>query len=77
MEQTLELRIRQRAYEIWHANGCAEGKSDEHWLAAERELLASACDLFAAPAAAVTPKAKKANRAARRAAQPANSSAAA
>ncbi|HLH91434.1 MAG TPA: DUF2934 domain-containing protein [Xanthobacteraceae bacterium] len=77
MEQTLELRIRQRAYEIWHANGCAEGKSDEHWLAAEREVLASSCDLFAAPAAAVTPTAKKTNRATRRAAKAAKSPAAA
>jgi len=41
MEQTLEHRIRQRAYEIWHAHGKADGKADEHWLAAERELLSS------------------------------------
>jgi hypothetical protein len=42
MEQTLEQRIRQRAYEIWHAHGCTEGKADEHWLAAEHEVLSSA-----------------------------------
>ncbi len=42
MEHTsLEHRIRQRAYEIWHAHGCADGKADEHWLAAEREVLSS------------------------------------
>jgi hypothetical protein len=77
MEQTLELRIRQRAYEIWHANGCTEGKADEHWLAAEREVLASSCDLFSAPEAAVTRKGSKANRAARQAAKPAKTPAAA
>ena len=68
MEQSLEHRIRQRAYEIWHASGCSEGKADEHWLAAEREVLASSCDLFAAAEAIVTRKAKKTKRAARRAA---------
>ncbi len=41
MEQTLEHRIRQRAYEIWHAHGQADGKADEHWLAAEREVLST------------------------------------
>jgi len=41
MQQTLEHRIRQRAYEIWHAHGQADGKADEHWLAAEREVLSS------------------------------------
>jgi hypothetical protein len=77
MEHTLEHHIRQRAYEIWHAAGCAEGKADEHWLAAEREVLASSSDLFAPPAAAVTRKASKGPRAARRAAKPARSAAAA
>jgi len=41
MQQTLEHRIRERAYQIWHANGQADGQADEHWLAAEREILAS------------------------------------
>ena len=39
MEHTLEHRIRQRAYEIWNAEGRADGKADEHWIAAEREVL--------------------------------------
>jgi hypothetical protein len=70
MEQTLEHRIRERAYEIWHAEGCAEGKSHDHWLVAERELLsAAAADLFSAPEAAVKRKANKSSRAARRAAK--------
>jgi len=67
MEQTLEHRIRQRAYEIWHTNGCAEGSADEHWLAAEREVLSSSIALAAAPEAAPTRKGRKGNRAERRA----------
>jgi hypothetical protein len=39
MEQSLEVRIRERAYEIWNAEGCPEGRADEYWLAAEREIL--------------------------------------
>jgi hypothetical protein len=41
MEQALEQRIRQRAYEIWDAVGRPEGTSHLHWLAAEREVLAA------------------------------------
>ncbi len=60
MEQTLEHRIRQRAYEIWHALGQADGQADEHWLAAEREVLSS---LSAhAPALALSTPAKSAKR---------------
>jgi hypothetical protein len=77
MEQTLEHRIRQRAYEIWHAAGCAEGNADQHWLTAERELLASSSDLFAASTAPATRKAGKRDRATRRAAKSAKSPAAA
>jgi hypothetical protein len=40
MEQALEQRIRQRAYEIWDAVGRPQGASELHWLAAEREVLA-------------------------------------
>jgi hypothetical protein len=41
MDQTLESRIRERAYEIWAAHGCVDGQADQHWLAAEREILAA------------------------------------
>jgi DUF2934 family protein len=37
--ENLENRIRQRAYEIWTAHGCINGQADQHWLAAEREIL--------------------------------------
>jgi hypothetical protein len=39
MDQGLEQRIRMRAYEIWNAVGRPDGDSDQHWLAAEREVL--------------------------------------
>ena len=42
MEQSLENRIRERAYEIWRAHGCVHGQAEQHWLAAEREVLATA-----------------------------------
>jgi Protein of unknown function (DUF2934) len=42
MDQTLENRIRERAYEIWTAHGWVDGQADQHWLAAEREILAAA-----------------------------------
>ena len=41
MDHSLENRIRERAYEFWNADGCVHGKSDQHWLAAEREILAA------------------------------------
>ena len=40
MEQSLEQRIRERAYTLWLQNGCADGNAEQHWLVAERELLA-------------------------------------
>jgi hypothetical protein len=40
MEQSLHHRIRERAYEMWNLGGRMEGQSDQHWLAAEREVLA-------------------------------------
>jgi hypothetical protein len=39
MDQNLENLIRERAYEIWAAGGCMHGQADQHWLAAEREIL--------------------------------------
>ncbi len=32
-------RIRERAYELWTAGGRLDGQADQHWLAAESELL--------------------------------------
>jgi hypothetical protein len=47
MDQALETRIRQRAYEIWDARGRPDGEAGAHWLAAERELLKASMDLIA------------------------------
>jgi hypothetical protein len=42
MDTNLLERIRERAYQIWCASGCPHGESDQHWLAAEHEILRSA-----------------------------------
>jgi len=46
MDQSLESRIRERAYEIWSAQGCTHGQADQHWLTAEREILTAATSAF-------------------------------
>jgi Protein of unknown function (DUF2934) len=56
MDQSLENRIRERAYEIWTAHGCAHGQADQHWLAAEREILAASTPALAGKSA---PKKKR------------------
>jgi len=52
MDQSLENRIRERAYEIWTAHGCVHGQADQHWLAAEREILAASTPALAREPAA-------------------------
>jgi hypothetical protein len=39
MERSLHHLIRERAYELWNANGRLDGLAEQHWLAAEREIL--------------------------------------
>lgn len=39
-----EARIRQRAFDLWQANGMPEGREMEHWLQAEREVLTAEPD---------------------------------
>jgi len=39
MEPDLSDRIRERAYEIWIASGYRDGQAEQHWLAAEQEVL--------------------------------------
>jgi hypothetical protein len=56
MDQSLENRIRERAYEIWIAHGCVHGQADQHWLAAEREILAASTAALASKSA---PKKKR------------------
>lgn len=40
MDKMLESRIRERAYEIWNTTGRPHGQAEQHWLRAEREVLA-------------------------------------
>ena len=40
-ETDLSDRIRQRAYEIWIASGYRSDEAEQHWLAAEREILSA------------------------------------
>src|SRR5215470_11277054 len=41
MEPDLSDRIRERAYEIWIASGYRDGEAEQHWLAAEQEVLSA------------------------------------
>jgi hypothetical protein len=51
MDHSLENCIRERAYEIWTSRGRVHGQADQHWLAAEREILtASTATLPGKPA---------------------------
>jgi len=57
----LEEAIRERAYQLWVADGRPEGNPDNYWLNAQRELLASATDHAVTDgSAAVTAKPGKA-----------------
>ena len=60
--RSLESRIRERAYEIWTARGCIQGQDDQHWLAAEREILTESTATLAVPetgASVAQPRSKK------------------
>ena len=46
MQNDLEQAIRERAYHLWMEDGCQDGKADAHWLAAQREVLASSLSTF-------------------------------
>lgn len=37
-EAPVQIRIEQRAYEIWIAEGCPDGCDVDHWLRAEAEI---------------------------------------
>ena len=41
LQKDLSDRIRERAYEIWATSGYSDGEAEEHWLAAEREILSA------------------------------------
>jgi hypothetical protein len=62
MEQALEQRIRQRAYEIWETVGRPDGNSSQHWLAAERELVATSMQGAVRPVVKKAPTPRKTPR---------------
>jgi hypothetical protein len=41
MNHELEQRIRERAYELWAMSGYSHGCDQDHWCAAEREIVAT------------------------------------
>lgn len=41
MDRDVSDRIRERAYEIWMATGCGHGQAEQHWFAAEQEILSA------------------------------------
>src|SRR2546423_13814568 len=44
LQLELQERVRQRAYEIYVARGCNDGRALEDWLQAEAEILGGALD---------------------------------
>ena len=38
MDQNIENRIRERAYEIWEEEGCPEGREAQHWQQAAGDI---------------------------------------
>lgn len=50
-----EQLIRERAYQLWLAEGCPEGRADFHWHVAREQVLAS----LRAPAPRVASNARK------------------
>ena len=50
MELDLSDRIRERAYEIWIESGYRDGEAEQHWLAAEQEVLSALAAVPSAPA---------------------------
>jgi hypothetical protein len=42
--ESLEEAIRERAYQLWVADGRPEGNPDNYWLNAQREMLTSCAD---------------------------------
>ena len=63
MDEILTNRIRERAYEIWAGSGFPHGAAEQHWLAAEREILEASVS-----AVASRPAARKMGRSSSRAA---------
>ena len=57
--QDLEQAIRERAYHLWMEQGCKNGNAEAHWLAAQREVLASSLSTLGSVAKASPKKSSK------------------
>lgn len=69
MSLDVEQRIRDRAYAIWLDEGCPHGRDADHWLRAERAILAEAAAVpDVAPVVAVVKAPRKTTNAKPRAA---------
>lgn len=64
MDRDLSARIRERAYEIWMSTGCSHGQAEQHWFAAEQEILTGSA--FHAKVADAPTKANKRRATAKR-----------
>jgi hypothetical protein len=51
----LEEAIRERAYHLWIADGQPEGRADNYWLYAQREILTTSVESSDSNAAAAAP----------------------
>lgn len=57
--QDVEQAIRERAYHLWVAEGRPDGTAEAHWLAAQREILASSLENLGTVSATSKPKQPK------------------
>jgi hypothetical protein len=55
----MEEQVRRRAYEMWEADGCPEGRDQQYWFKAMAELAAGAAATIK-PARKRAPRVKKA-----------------
>lgn len=51
--------IRIRSYQIWQAEGCPDGKAQDHWLRARKELVGQSADKNTTPGPAEKKAVKK------------------
>jgi hypothetical protein len=62
MEQSVHERIRERAYHLWDLGGRVEDQAQQHWLSAEREILAERSTQPADASPAVAPASRPRGR---------------
>ena len=65
--QDLEQAIRERAYHLWMEEGCQHGNAEAHWLAAQRDILASSLSTLGSFATASPKKSLKKTASSRKA----------